>query len=127
LHRKNLRPKFVVEVVPKKDFPKHLEEEFNKWYEKHFELMLKVPGIIEAERYQTAQPRTYLGTPTEGQKKYFAFYEITDVDSIDKTLSSEERRLALQDPGWSKFTEYIDVKRYVYLPIYGVEKSSEQA
>lgn len=127
MKRKDPHPKFVVEIIPKKNMPKDLEAELNIWYEKHFELMLNVPGIIGAERYCTPTgSKNYLGTSTEGEKKYLAFYEIVDTDSIDKTLSSEERRVALQDPGFGKFTDYIEVKRYVYLPIYGVRKANEQ-
>ena len=122
MNGKDLHPLFVVEFTPKKELPREVEDAFNKWYKKHFELMLKVPGIVGAYRYVTAGSKTYAGTPTEGEKKYFAFYELTDKDPIDKILSSSERTKALQDPEFPPFLKYFDLKRYVYLPLYRAQR-----
>lgn len=124
LKSKGLRPVFVVEMTPKAALSPEFEKRYNRWYKKHFGLMLGVPGIKLAYRYVSVGRRVYLGTPTEPVKKYMAYYELRDEKSIDKILSSKERRKALNDPEWKIFSPHFDTRRYVYLPLYRRDKPS---
>lgn len=62
-----------------------MEEEFNEWYEKeHIPELLKVPGVLRAERYLS----------TNGSPKYFTIYEhedehVQEKEEYKKVLNTE--------------------------------------
>jgi hypothetical protein len=57
-------PRFMLIVAT--DVAGEMEEEFNKWYDnEHIPGLLKVPGVLNAQRYISVN----------GSPKYFAIYE----------------------------------------------------
>ena len=61
------------------------EEEFNRWYsDQHLSDVLKVPGIISAQRFKYAAPAgaTIEGPHPEPAHKFIAVYEIDSDDPV---------------------------------------------
>ncbi len=64
------------------------ETEFNEWYDKtHLPDVLETPGFISATRYENT-------SPSEGQAKFLATYEIEtdDIDSFRKASADNMAR-----------------------------------
>ncbi|NOT55870.1 MAG: hypothetical protein HOP18_14825 [Deltaproteobacteria bacterium] len=72
------------------DVAPEAEREFNEWYNKeHIAQLLGVPGFLSGRRYQAV----------EGEPKYLALYELTDVS----VLKSDAFRQVRESPTeWSK-------------------------
>ena len=63
----------LANAVPGKD------DEFNRWYsEQHLKDVLKVPGIVSAQRFKFAAPagETIAGPHPEPKHQYIAIYEV---------------------------------------------------
>jgi hypothetical protein len=62
------------------------EEEFNEWYlGTHFHDLLETPGVVQAHRYRTLNPK-----PKEGEPQYLALYEIDSDDPAAVVLQMRE-------------------------------------
>jgi hypothetical protein len=72
------------------DIAPEAEQEFNEWYNKeHIPQLLGVPGFLSGRRYQAV----------EGEPKYLALYELTDVS----VLKGDAFRQVRESPTeWSK-------------------------
>jgi hypothetical protein len=78
--------KFLLIVAT--DVQKEMEEEFNQWYDKeHIPGLLKVPGVLRAERYVS----------TSGSPKYFAIYE-----HEDESVQESEDYKKMVNTEWTK-------------------------
>ena len=72
--------KWVLVAETNCTFPER-EEEFNDWYNTiHIPDVLETPGILNATRYECANPQ-------EGHGKYLAIYDV-ETDDIEKTLAA---------------------------------------
>ena len=116
------RPKMIAILTPKKKMPPEVEKDFNRHYNDiHLPLMIKVPGIVEIRRYKAAEG-TYGGTYMEGNM-YIAEYEIESEEAIEEALTSPERMEALKDKKIMDYiSEYFDLVRSIYMPVYSVKK-----
>ena len=95
----------MMDVEPEK------EAEFNEIYNKeHVPVLLKVPGVLSATRYETA---------TEGLPKYAAIYEVENPD----VPSSEAFRNAADSGEWPhKVRPYTKNRTHIiYKRIYAEE------
>ena len=64
------------------------EDEFNQWYNQvHIPDLLQNPDVKKAERYEDQ-------SPTPGQGKYLAVYEL-ETDDIDRTMASIRANVAV--------------------------------
>jgi len=72
------------------DITPEAEREFNEWYnQEHIPQLLEVPGFLSGRRYQSV----------EGDPKYLALYELTDVS----VLKGDAFRQVRESPTeWSK-------------------------
>ena len=85
----------VVDVRP----PAHLENEFNKWYDKHIDKVDKVPGWIRSRRYKLVSNRERGGKADPSLSKepcnYLALHEF-EYDR-DTTQNFEEMKEVVND------------------------------
>lgn len=60
------------------------EQEFNEWYGRvHLPMLLKVPGVVAAARYEAVNP-------APGQPKYLAVYEVEDEEALEAIPQTPE-------------------------------------
>lgn len=72
------------------DIAPEAEREFNEWYNKeHIPQLLGVPGFLSGRRYQAV----------EGEPKYLALYELTDVSVLKNDAFRQVRESPTE---WSK-------------------------
>lgn len=127
---KKSKPKMLVILTPKSgvQMPPDIEMAFNEHYNKmHLPLMLKVPGITEIRRFKI-EPEKFLGPAGAGEiaegKKYIVEYDIKDVDLIEKTLTSPERKEAIKDKViFDYIGKYFNLERFVCIPQYAIVKT----
>lgn len=89
----------------------NLEDDLNAWYqEEHIDLLLKVPGFLQARRFRAI----------EGSPKYLAIYDLASLDALkpspelDRAVNTEWANRTR--PTWQR------VNRATYLP-YSAEGS----
>jgi hypothetical protein len=84
------------------------EEEYNRWYtDQHVGDVLRVPGVIAAQRFKIAQPDPAAPAP------YLAVYEI-ESDDVGQTLSQIASRAGTPDMPISPALDFTTVKALVY-------------
>ena len=84
------------------------EDEYNRWYtEQHVGDVLRVPGVLAAQRFKLAQPDT--GAPAP----YLATYEI-ESDDVQQTLAQIASRAGTPDMPISSALDVTSVKALVY-------------
>ena len=79
-----MRYKFIVHTMPVAG----KEKEYNDWYDnQHLPDLLKIPGIVAAQRYRHDDPREGMPAPAA---KYLAIYEIDsdDIASVFKEIAA---------------------------------------
>jgi hypothetical protein len=65
------------------------EEEFNKWYtEIHIPDVLKVPGVVAAQRFRLSPVQRFEPPFAYG---YFALYEV-ETDNLEETIATIRKR-----------------------------------
>jgi hypothetical protein len=64
-----------------------MEDEYNRWYDEvHIHDVVKVPGVVSAQRYEVAHPGPAGGEPTH---RYLAVYELEGKpeDAMDEMMA----------------------------------------
>jgi hypothetical protein len=90
------------------------EAEFNAWYEgTHIPEMLGTPGVVAAQRYETAQVE---GIPTPPQK-YLAVYELGDDPT--KVMAAVNERGQSGAISRGENTDRESVSMWIYSPRTG--------
>ena len=94
------------------------EDEFNEWYSgRHIHDILRVPGILTAQRYRVTRDRRVEGSGYTGMHEPFQYLALYEVEGTPSEIlrGIEEARNAGQIP-WSPALDPV-FSAYFYEPI----------